>query len=141
MICPVDKTDMIVVEHNKIELDHCTRCKGVWFDSTELELMLERLGLERHDLFLSNILKSPEARTSEKKRKCPICGRNMKKTNAGEKPQVLIDVCPKGHGLWFDGGEVDQLLGQLEKPQERAGSHQHLTGFLKEVFKARGKGP
>lgn len=139
MICPVDKSDMIVVEHSHIELDHCPRCGGVWFDATELELLLESLGRESHGLFLANILKSPEAKAAEKKRKCPICRRDMKQTNVGQRPQVLIDVCPKGHGLWFDGGEVGQLLEQVaEPPPEKAGSQQ-LAGFLKEVFKARGK--
>ena len=39
MKCPIDKSDMIVVEHEKIELDYCLRCSGVWFDSGELELL------------------------------------------------------------------------------------------------------
>ena len=35
---------MIVVERNRIELDHCTNCGGVWFDSHELELLLASFG-------------------------------------------------------------------------------------------------
>jgi len=46
MICPACKNDMIVVEHEDIELDYCTNCNGVWFDSGELELLLEAAGLE-----------------------------------------------------------------------------------------------
>jgi len=45
----------------------------VWFDSGELELLLELYGLEEAKLFLDNILDYPEALSSEKKRKCPIC--------------------------------------------------------------------
>ena len=40
MRCPVDKSDMIVVEHQKIELDYCLKCSGVWFDSGELDLLV-----------------------------------------------------------------------------------------------------
>ena len=43
MRCPVDKKDMIVVEHEKIELDYCLQCAGVWFDASELELLVEAL--------------------------------------------------------------------------------------------------
>jgi len=137
MICPVCKSDMIVVEYNNIELDHCNDCHGVWFDSTELELLLTSMNLENQTLLLDDMLKSPEAESSEKKRKCPICRKNMKKTTIGEHPGVLVDVCPLGHGLWFDGGEMAQLLKHLIGKQPAGqGAQEQITGFLGEVFKA-----
>jgi len=138
MICPVCKSDMIVVEHSKIELDYCTSCYGVWFDSGELELLLESVSLEPSSPFLNNILGSPETRSSEKKRKCPICNKKMKKTTIGQQPEILIDVCRQGDGLWFDGGEMEQLITQLAKKRpEKLGSQQQIVSFLGEVFKAR----
>ncbi|MFC1937919.1 zf-TFIIB domain-containing protein [Chloroflexota bacterium] len=137
MICPVCKCDMIVVEYHNIELDYCTGCKGVWFDSGELELLLESHSLEEAKLFLDSILHSQEAISSEKKHKCPICGHKMKKTTIGEKPQILIDVCGEEHGLWFDGGEVTQLIRHLPVEQLPEGdSREQVIGFLEEVFKA-----
>ena len=139
MICPTCKSDMIVVEHNKIELDYCINCQGVWFDSGELELLLESMSLESPDTFLSNILDSAGAESSQKKRNCPICREKMKKTTIGQEPEILIDVCQQGDGLWFDGGEVGQLIGQLaEKSSEKQGSRQQVMTFLGEVFEARG---
>jgi len=128
---------MIVVEYHNIELDYCTGCKGVWFDSGELELILKSHGLEEVKLFLDNILDSPEAISSEKKRKCPICGYKMKKTNLGEKPKILIDLCSEEHGLWFDGGEITQLIRHLagEHPPKRDAGEQVIS-FLEEVFEA-----
>ncbi len=138
MICPTCKSDMIVVEHNKIELDYCTNCQGVWFDSGELELLLEPMSLESPNLFLSNILTSAEAKSPEKKRKCPICAQKMKKTLIGQQPEILIDVCQQGDGLWFDGGEVGQLIKQLPKKlRGKPDSQQQVTTFLEKVFKAR----
>jgi len=137
MICPVCKYDMIVVEYHNIELDYCTGCKGVWFDSGELELLLESQGLEEAKLFIDNILDSPEAISSEKKRKCPICHHKMKKTTIGEQPKILTDVCGEEHGLWFDGGEVTQLIKHLagEHPPKRD-SREQVISFLEEVFEA-----
>ena len=44
MRCPVDKSDMIVVEHQKIELDLLPPvCSGVWLDSGELDLLVSAL--------------------------------------------------------------------------------------------------
>jgi len=136
MICPVCRSGMIVVEYHNIELDYCTGCKGVWFDSGELELLLGSYGLGKVKLFLDNILDSPEATSSEKKRKCPICGHKMGKTTIGEHPKTLIDMCRRGHGLWFDGGEVTQLIRHLvgEHPA-KGGSSEQVISFLGEVFK------
>ena len=137
MICPVCKSDMIVVEYRNIELDYCTGCKGVWFDSGELELLLESHGLEEAKVFLANILDSTEAVSSEKKRKCPLCGHKMKKITIGEEPKILIDMCGEEHGLWFDGGEVTQLIGHLAgKHPPKGGSREEVIGFLEEVFEA-----
>ena len=138
MICPTCKSDMIVVEHEKIELDYCPDCQGVWFDAGELGLLLETMAIKEPGLSLDNILNYAEARSSEKKRRCPICGQKMRKTTIGKQPEILIDVCQQGEGLWFDGGEVGQLISQLaDKPSEKADSQGRVISFLGEVFKAR----
>jgi Zn-finger nucleic acid-binding protein len=130
---------MLVVEYNNIELDYCNDCHGVWFDSTELELLLKSMNLDSHNLLLDDILKSPEAESAEKNRRCPICRQKMKKTIIGEHPGVLVDVCPQGHGLLFDGGEVAQLLKHLVRKQPAGqDSQQQIISFLGEVFKAPG---
>jgi Zn-finger nucleic acid-binding protein len=137
MICPVCKHAMIVVEYRNIELDYCHNCKGVWFDSEELDLLLKSQGLEEPKAFFDSIFNSQEAPSSEKKRKCPICGRKMKKTAIDGQPEILIDVCRDKHGLWFDGGEVAQLIRRLageHPPKHYSGGH--VTSFLKEIFEA-----
>ena len=137
MICPVCKEDTIVVEYNDIEIDYCNDCHGVWFDSTELELLLQSTGLGSQNLLLDDILKSPEAVTQEKKRKCPICGQKMKKATIGGRSGVLVDICQQEHGLWFDGGEMSQLLKHLTSKQATGQDvQQQVIGFLGEVFKA-----
>lgn len=128
---------MLAVEYHNIELDYCNSCKGVWFDSGELELLLKSQGLEEPKAFFADILHSPEAASPEKKRNCPICGRRMKKTTIGGQPEVLIDTCRDKHGLWFDGGEVAQLMRHLPgKHPPKGDSRGHVIGFLEEVFKA-----
>jgi Zn-finger nucleic acid-binding protein len=138
MICPVCKYDMIVVEYQNIELDYCNSCKGVWFDSGELELLLKSYSLEEPKTFLDGILNSHEAVSSEKKRNCPVCGHKMQKTAIGGQPEILIDMCRDKHGLWFDGGEVAQLIRRLagEQPPKHD-SGEKVISFLEEVFKAQ----
>jgi Zn-finger nucleic acid-binding protein len=139
MICPACKSDMIVVEHHKIELDYCTKCRGVWFDAGELELLLDSAGLESPAQLLASLAGSAEAKSAEKKRRCPICGQKMKKTVIGQEPEILIDVCRRGNGLWFDGGELDLLVGQLKgEKSEKTTPRQEVLAFLQEVFKTEG---
>ncbi len=135
MTCPVCKHDMIVIEYHSIELDYCNNCKGVWFDSGELELLLRLQGLKESKALSDGILDFQEAASSEEKRNCPICGRKMKKTAIGGQPEILIDACRNDHGLWFDGGEVTQLMQRLGGEHSREpDSKEHVISFLQEVF-------
>jgi len=129
---------MIVVEHEAIELDYCANCAGVWFDEGELEILLEGMNLDRSVLSMDRILTSPEAQTKEKKRHCPVCQRNMKKATIGHEPEILIDACDRGDGLWFDGGQVGQVIRQLSRIEAASSDSQdRLITFLGEVFQVR----
>jgi len=109
----------------------------VWLDEAELELLLESHTFEEAKKLLDDILESREAVSSERKRACPICGHKMKKTAIGEEPGILIDICREEHGLWFDGGEVNQLIRHLAgKHLSNDESKARVLNFLGEVFEA-----
>jgi hypothetical protein len=134
MKCPVDKTDMIIVEHRRIELDYCPNCAGVWFDAGELELLIAVFQREGVAPASGSVLTPQPAKVSEALRKCPVCKRNMNKVWLGKDPQVLIDQCPAGDGLWFDGGELSQVLCEIQKPG--AAAPQNVMSFLGQAFEA-----
>jgi Zn-finger nucleic acid-binding protein len=125
---------MIVLEYQRIELDFCPNCRGVWFDHGELGLLLESAHLDEKSL--GDIQHLPEAKITEKRRKCPICRHSMAKNTIGAKAPILIDVCRRGDGLFFDGGEANQLLKQLSVKE--LGEENPIIDFLGEVFKASG---
>ena len=139
MLCPVCKIPAIVVEYDDIELDYCTNCCGVWFDAGELELLLESADLGGSEAFLDSILAAADA--TEKKRRCPICNLKMKKSFVDGQDGKLIDICPDEHGIWFDGGELEHLLGSLagEKHTENP-AYQKLLEFFGEMFKTHTAG-
>ncbi|MDP2931550.1 MAG: zf-TFIIB domain-containing protein [Chloroflexota bacterium] len=130
MKCPVCQVDMIVVEHKKIELDYCIRCHGVWFDSGEIELLLATL---KADHAMESLFAPQRTGVTEKARKCPMCGKKMKKARLGEGPPVLIDTCPQNEGLWFDGGELGRVLDEIARTP--AGKSE-VVSFLNDVFPA-----
>ena len=141
MDCPACKGPVVVVEFQRIELDYCSKCFGVWFDSGELELLLERLARDGAALTMDEIMALPAEKVAEKARRCPICRRKMRKVVVGSEPRVLVDVCPQRDGIWFDRGELSQVTEQLRSTEPAAtGKHKHrrVMHFLGEVFKAKG---
>ncbi|HED37201.1 MAG TPA: hypothetical protein ENI76_03020 [Ignavibacteria bacterium] len=125
MNCPVCQTPLVILELNNVEIDHCTTCDGIWLDGSEVEIMLENV-IYKEEFFSSfKIVKN----SSEKKLKCPICRRKMAKVLCGKNENILIDKCKKHHGLWFDRGELEQLLesGEFDKDNK-------ILNLIKEMF-------
>jgi hypothetical protein len=98
---------MIVLELDQVEVDYCLACGGVWLDAGELEILLE--GAEDKDKLLSSLEVDEE--TKEKRIKCPICSNKMEKVLCGLEEKVRIDKCRDGDGLWFDKGELREIIG------------------------------
>jgi Zn-finger nucleic acid-binding protein len=126
MNCPACKEPMFVAEYDQVEVDCCAQCQGVWLDAGELELLFGDAG--QGAAFLSR--GSPHGVASEKRRRCPICRRKMEKAvTQGEHP-VQYDRCARGHGIWLDKGELEQILAH-GVPHEGGGL---VTAHLREVF-------
>jgi Zn-finger nucleic acid-binding protein len=128
---------MVVVEYHGIELDYCASCHGTWFDRGELQLLLRSMELEDSAGILNRLSHQQPAASTEKKLKCPICYHRMLKYHIGNDPQVLVDTCPQEDGIWFDAGEIHQLMASLSDHQTPGyGSEHELLAFLGEVFEA-----
>lgn len=42
MLCPNDRTPLVMSERQNIEIDYCPTCRGVWLDRGELDKIIER---------------------------------------------------------------------------------------------------
>jgi hypothetical protein len=116
MDCPVCKNAMITLELADVEIDHCVECGGIWLDAGELEILLGEAQRARQllDSFEVN------AGTPEKPRRCPICDKKMQKVLVGSAgPAMLIDKCRRGDGLWFDKGELNDILDRAQLDKDR----------------------
>ncbi len=122
MQCPVCKKPMITIELNNVEIDYCLECGGIWLDHGEFEQLIS------DDNYLRNLKKA--IIVIEKKRRCPVCNRKMKKYWFIKDEKVLIDVCPKGHGIWFDFGELYNIISQRGNEMDNK-----VLSLLKEMFK------
>jgi len=114
MDCPACKNAMITLDLADVEIDHCVHCGGIWLDAGELELLME------NPAQAGRLLKSfqEDSSATGQPRKCPICKKRMARIVVGRsKPALLIDRCSRGDGLWFDRGELQDVLkrGELDE--------------------------
>jgi len=124
--CPICKNEpMIVLELNEVEIDYCLNCKGIWLDAGELELLLGSSTETEEFLNSFNI----DDQTKEKKLKCPICNKKMEKTLVIGDKKVRIDKCKANHGIWFESGELEDILKMAS-----FGKDDKILILLKDMF-------
>ncbi|NLM97795.1 MAG: zf-TFIIB domain-containing protein [Halanaerobiaceae bacterium] len=119
MKCCRCKEEMIVMELHNIEADYCVDCGGIWLDEGELELLLH--GEISYDDLAGKFEREHEI--EESTLECPHCGELMEKLlfEAEEKDgkrTITIDQCLKHHGLWFDKGELRDVVNYLVLDEE-----------------------
>ncbi len=119
------------MELSEIEIDYCTGCSGIWLDADELEMLLGD-GEKTRGLIKSF---SKAEQVSEKQRKCPICDKKMEKVVVGhDKPLLLIDRCVRGDGLWFDKGELGNIIDRAKMDEG-----EKIKKLLGEMFGKKGR--
>tara|TARA_B110000503_G_scaffold63002_1_gene99648 strand:- start:8951 stop:9169 length:219 start_codon:yes stop_codon:yes gene_type:complete len=60
-------------------------------------------------------------------RQCPLDASPMKKEIAH---MIVIDKCPKCHGVWLDGGELDKLADDVCAEAMTAMTHGMFGGVI-----------
>jgi hypothetical protein len=124
MLCPACASEMIILELHDVEIDWCPRCRGIWLDEGELELLVEpQAGLPSSPV-LQALREGQGAGRGE--RRCPACRKAMSKVVLSLDAPVEIDQCPQRHGLWLDDGELQQIC--------RGAGAEPVAGFLGEIF-------
>ena len=115
MDCPVCQNPMITAELEEVEVDLCDQCGGIWLDSGELEILMG--SQQRCEELLRSL--GQKQKIQEKPRKCPICLKKMQKIIVGQaRKPLIIDKCRRGDGLWFDKGELREILNHADLDAE-----------------------
>ncbi len=125
MRCPSCGEFLIAIEIESVEIDHCTACGGIWLDSGKLELLLE--GATNRNALMASL--ATHTGTTEEDRRCPICSKKLDKVVCGEGDKVMLDVCRRNDGLWFDRGELHDVIKRGDFPADH-----RVYELIKEVF-------
>ena len=114
MKCPKDGTDLVVADHQGIEVDRCETCRGLWLDYEELD-MLEDKVFDQDDLKGTTVY-SP--RPTE--RECPRCQKKLIEFHY-HGGRTELDMCPDNHGFWLDEGEDKEVLDFMRQRKQGLG--------------------
>jgi Zn-finger nucleic acid-binding protein len=106
-----------------LELDHCERCGGIWFDQGEADLLRRSspqalaTTVKMSDKAWAMQCHSCHAAMSRNVGKCPVCGwKNVLLCPLCQKPLapvlhdgLKLDVCRGCRGAWFDNVELAEI--------------------------------
>ena len=119
MVCPSCKVEMEQRKYEGVTVDRCSQCEGVWLDYGELRLIATIQERKFTEEELDAAMKADSRKREESPVLCPKCDRPMEKR---ESHDTIVDMCPQGHGVWLDKGELERIQivrERLEKTRPR----------------------
>lgn len=130
MDCPkcIGKLETVNVEG--IEIERCFVCRGLWFDYGELGKVLEASRQKSCQISLGGeafegVYMKDSVMLNAKYGFCPVCLDEPMLESIEEQSGIMINYCPKMHGVWLDGGKIALMLKNKKS----------LFFNIKEIFK------
>ncbi len=118
MDCPRCKEKMGNTNSSGIATATCLYCKGTWIGSRSIDRLLT---MDPDAPGKIDIRKSFEEKAEENNaRECPDCDKQA--LRVVHINGVEIDLCPSCNGVFFDEGELKEVLPRTHKPQNEPGA-------------------
>jgi Zn-finger nucleic acid-binding protein len=135
-VCPKCDVPLFILRFKDIEVDFCNRCRGLWLDTGELEALLERTGAQADDPLL-HFQRQRGVLPGGRPHLCPRCDAPLREIEVkhADLAALILDKCPRDHGLWFDADELERLLAMLP-PESGAGKTVH---YLNDLLRMKSK--
>jgi Zn-finger nucleic acid-binding protein len=132
LFCPACGYALVSKQFLDETVEKCFECGGMWFDADEL-----RRAQERKDdsiVWPENLLGYAEKLKvrSDRKINCPKDGAELVSLHYGPS-EVVVDVCPKCRGVWFDHGEFNRVVEDLEDASVSKTSLEYLKDVAHEI--------
>ena len=121
MQCPKCNSSMESVLFHDIEVDRCTKCKGIWFYEFTLDDLKAMKGSEAIDVGDPAVGKQ---QNKVGRIACPVCGGTGKMLRMVDikNPQIWFECCHVCGGAYFDAGEFKHL------------KHETIADYFRNLF-------
>jgi Zn-finger nucleic acid-binding protein len=132
MDCPRCGQPMEVRKTGDVEVDECSRCKGIWFDRDELRKAKDLADPDLNWMDLEIWKHKDQFHIASNPIKCPRCRIEMAAVNYGS-TGVEVICCSKCEGTWLDGGVFERIITALEKELETKSAGGYMKSTLAEA--------
>lgn len=105
MKCPKCQGETEAVSLGGIEVDRCTECKGIWFDSTEHEALKK---IEGSELIDNGDVSVGKVFDGKHDIVCPRCMVFMQTVVDTDNNSITYEKCPSCEGIFLDAGEFKE---------------------------------
>lgn len=106
MKCPKCSKPFEKITYNSVELDRCTGCLGLWFDTLAKEDLVEMEGAESIDIGAEQV---DQHYNDMRDIDCPSCHQPMIPMVDKDQFHIKYEACATCYGLFFDAGEFTDL--------------------------------
>jgi len=101
MTCPVCGNKLDKALFNKVEVDICPSCLGMWFEEDELRWAKDSKDQRLTWLDVDLWEDETKLRVSSQDKLCPCCRLPLYEVRYGDS-EVKVDLCNVCHGVWLD---------------------------------------
>jgi Zn-finger nucleic acid-binding protein len=137
--CPACNSKLNAYSLHKIVIDGCPACKGVFLDKDELRKLkdMSQKGSWQDLRWLDDELDAVEkSNAMPSGRLCPKCGLEVNarliSTCFGDS-KIIIDWCPKCHGIWLDRDELSRIIQCLRDKLNNLSSKEMRAKVVDEI--------
>lgn len=121
--CPICGGGFVIYRVSNYSYETCDGCHGVWMSRHTLFSMAIEIDESAHIALQPGVV-------AEHARNCPDCQQPMQKAWL---LRIPVDYCEHAeHGIWFDGGELRQVLERVGEddppPAELPSNFRSLLG-------------
>ncbi len=142
--CPRCAEEMQALQLGATIVRECATCGGLWVDPSTLQKLCD--DREAHAGVESTLAARTPTNTAPTDTvryiPCPHCAKLMNRVNFAHSSGVIMDVC-KSHGVWLDRGELQRVVGFVERgglSAEREHERQQLVEERRRLEAAKAAG-
>ena len=106
MRCPKCRADMEQIDYEGTEIDRCTICSGIWFDTGEIDVLRDMKAATTIDT--GNAKKGKQSNAIDSYQ-CPRCSGAMVRVVDPKQTHIWYETCSSCHGSYLDAGELRDL--------------------------------
>jgi Zn-finger nucleic acid-binding protein len=114
MECPKCKIELHKKTIQKIEVNECQKCEGLWFEKDELRQIKDKTDSDLNWMDFE-IWKHPEKfKAISEKNHCPNCTNKMNVLDY-DNTNIEIEYCRSCQGIWLDKNKLQKIIEALEE--------------------------